>query len=414
MMIRRNLWPLLAGLLLAPACQENDDMAPATGPEVLRCNETPEACAVAQAGNAFGLELFRNLHQRDPLGNLFISPHSVHTALSMTLQGASGQTYTDMEATLHAQDLTETELREGYSTLLNALPVLDPDVQLLPANSIWHRDDFLPEDAFLQVNQEYFLSEVRALDFNRPEAVDIINGWISDNTEGLIPEMLDMIPGNAVMYLINAIYFKGGWTRPFNPKFTEEQAFRLADGSIVQTPMMNMGETVMPYLATEHFEAVDLAYGDSVVSMALLLPREGSSMDEVVAGLTAANWADWSQQFANSPLLLQVPKFEMRFKAKLNDPLTDLGMGIAFQGGLADFSRIAPGRELRISRVLHEAVIEVNEEGSEAAAATIVEIVETSVPQIPSMIFNRPFLFVIWEKQGGTILFAGKLMDPRG
>jgi len=274
-------------------------------------------------------------------------------------------------------------------------------VQLLPANSIWHRDDFLPEDAFLQVNQEYFLSEVRALDFSRPEAVDIINGWISDKTEGLIPEMLDGIPGNAVMYLIN-------------PKFTEEQAFRLADGSIVQTPMMNMGETVMPYLATEHFEAVDLAYGDSVVSMALLLPREGSSMDEVVAGLTAANWADWSQQFANSPLLLQVPKFEMRFKAKLNDPLTDLGMGIAFQGGLADFSRIAPGRELRISRVLHEAVIEVNEEGSEATAATIVEIVETSVPQIPSMIFNRPFLFVIWEKQGGTILFAGKLMDPRG
>ncbi len=414
MMIRRNLWPLLVGLLLAPACNTDDDFSPAPEPEVLSCSETPEACAVARSGNALGLELFRNLHERDPLGNLFISPHSLHTALSMTLQGASGQTYTDMEATLHAQDLTETELREGYSTLLNALPVLDPDVQLLPANSIWHRDDFLPEDAFLQVNQEYFLSEVRALDFNRPDAVDIINGWISDQTEGLIPEMLDMIPGNAVMYLINAIYFKGGWTRPFNPKFTEEQAFRLADGSIVQTPMMNMGETVMPYLATEHFEAVDLAYGDSVVSMALLLPREGSSMDEVVAGLTAANWADWSQQFANSPLLLQVPKFEMRFKAKLNDPLTDLGMGIAFQGGLADFSRIAPGRELSISRVLHEAVIEVNEEGSEAAAATIVEIVETSVPQIPSMIFNRPFLFVIWEKQGGTILFAGKLMDPRG
>ncbi|HQU57800.1 MAG TPA: serpin family protein [Saprospiraceae bacterium] len=402
---------LAAPLLFVASCDSNSANDNPNPHPTIDCTENPEACDLTLSNNTFGFKLFQELQKEEADMNIFISPMSVATALSMTVNGADGQTKADMMATLEQNGLTIEQANAGFQQLLTLLPALDPAVQLQLANSIWYRQGFPVRQEFLNVNQEFYDSEVAALDFAAPAAKDIINGWVKDNTNNLIESIISgEIEPDVVMYLINAIYFKGAWLHEFDPEDTYTDNFRLEDGSTTEVDMMNMGQTFFPYFANETFQAIDLAYGDSVFSMSILLPNPGHTVDEVIGQLNTDNWEQWTQSFEYSELFFSMPKFEMKYEKSLIKPLTNLGMGIAFGPG-ADFTNIADAG-LMIDEVLHKSFIEVNEEGTEAAAVTAVVIVETSVPLIPAFKADHPFVFIIRENQTNSVLFIGKMMNP--
>ncbi len=258
---------------------------------------------------------------------------------------------------------------------------------------------------------ENYNSEVTALNFGDPAALTTINGWVDQKTNGLIETILDEIPANAVMYLINAIYFKGAWRKEFDPQYTTDATFYLEDGTQQPIKMMTHGQTTLPYFTTSTFEAVDLAYADSIYSMSIFLPKVGVSVNDLANTLSESNWNTWLDSFQPQEMFFSMPKFKMTYKEKLNRSLADLGMGIAFGPG-ADFSGINGTGGLYIDEAIHKSFIEVNEEGTEAAAVTSIGVVETSVPSIPVFYADRPFLFTIRENKTGSILFFGKLMNP--
>jgi len=403
---------LLGALLLFSQCNKENDIKDPALVAGLDCEENAEACQVSSANTEFGFNLFRELHEDAPDDNIFISPLSVATALSMTVNGAEGQTRADMMATLEQEGLSLEQVNEGFKQLLTLLPALDPEVQLLLANSIWYRQGFPAKPPFLAANQDYYDSEVAELNFADPQARVTINNWVKDNTQGLIESIVDgPIASNVVMYLINAVYFKGAWRYPFDPDLTHPTAFQLENGATTEVDMMNFGQDTLPYFENELFQAIDLAYADSAFTMSVFLPKPGHTVDEIISQMNNANWELWTQSFVNQELFFHFPKFKMKYEESLVKVLTDMGMGLAFAPGLADFTGIADA-SLNIDEVKHKAVIEVNEEGSEAAAVTSVVIVETSLPLIPAMYVDKPFVFAIRDAQANGILFIGKMMNP--
>jgi len=366
-----------------------------------------------QSDNAFGLKLFREIHAQEDAGkNLFISPLSVAMALGMTYNGAAGATQEAMQETLELEGLSLEEVNQSYRSLIDLLADLDPTVEWLLANSIWYREGFpvLPE--FLEVNQEYFDAEVAALDFASPDAAPTINNWVSQNTNGRIEEIVDdPIAWDIVMFLINAIYFKGDWTLQFDKTLTAERPFTLADGSHKLVPMMTYPEPVeVGYYRDEQVEALDLTYGGKAYSMTILLPVGDSDIESLVASLDAERWQGIVDGITAAEFNVVMPKYTLEYELEMRNVLTALGMGIAFQDGVADFSKICctPGA-IWIGKVKHKTFVEVNEEGTEAAAATSVAMVCSATPTVE---VNRPFLFAIRERFSGTILFMGLIMDP--
>ncbi len=405
-----NFLGFLLGVGLFGCSNETPTPTPIPTPIVYDCEDNPNACDLATANNNFGFKLFQTLHEQDPAENIFLSPLSVSTALSMTLNGADGNTKTEMEQAMERIELDVETVNETYQYVLNALPQLDPLIQLNIANSIWKDINFGAYQSFLDVNQEFYNSEVQTLDFKDPLAINTINDWVKDNTEGKIEEMLQEIPPNAVMYLINAIYFKGDWRFPFDPENTSMQSFTLADNTTKQVDMMRYDEEIyLPFFANNQMSMVDLPYGDSIYSMSLILPHPSSSLDEVIASLSAENWENWIAGLYPNGTVLQLPKFKMEYEKKLNETLIAMGMVEAFDEGKANFGKLGPG-VLWISMVKHKAVLEVNEQGSEAAAVTVVEVSNESAA--PAMIFDRPFLLAIRENRTNSVLFLGKVMEP--
>jgi len=395
---------------LALACSEKAD-----SPKEIDIRQLSQAeLSLATSSNEFGINLFQKLVEQNPDSSIFISPLSVSMAFGMALNGASGATRDSLEQTLRLSGLSPTEINESYRSLIDFLATLDQKVTFELANSMWPRLGFAINDEFVAMNRSFFDAEVRALDFDDPGSVDIINEWIEEKTHDKITDMLDYIPGDAVLYLINAIYFNGFWTTQFDKENTIDGVFRLQDGSSKICKMMNL-ETTISYLDADGFSAVELPYGSGDYSMVILLPDEDRTVDEVIGAITDENWNAWMGSFTEvEEALLSLPKFEFEYFIKLNDALKALGMSIAFSG-LADFSNIcAPGTlcDLYISRVLHKAFIRVDEEGTEAAAATIIEFRETSVGPSVSFVVDRPFAIVIREARSGSMLFMGKMLNP--
>ncbi|MEZ5070792.1 MAG: serpin family protein [Bacteroidales bacterium] len=371
-----------------------------------------KAAEIIEADKAFGFELFREVYAVSEMENLMISPMSVSYALGMTYNGASGTTLEAFENVLHFAGLTETEVNESYKDLMDQLLNLDSKVKFSLANSIWPREGFPVEEAFIQVNRDYFDAEVQALDFADPQAVDVINGWIEDATNGLITDMLDQIPADAVMYLVNAIYFKAKWLYEFEKADTYEGNFYLEGSGTSRADFMQV-EGNFTLTQNEDFTAVELPYGDSAFSMVVMLPSAETGLAGLVGELTPESWDAWFSGSSYSSVAVHLPKFKYGFKDLLNDPLIDLGLGVAFSD-TADFARINPSSDLYISRVIHQSFIEVNEEGTEAAAATIVEIRELSAGPDTPYVFraDRPFLYVIKENSTGAIVFLGTVGRP--
>lgn len=375
---------------------------------------SPTVEGLAAANNEFGFDLFTQLRNQDKDKNLFISPLSIATALAMTYNGAAGETELAMKRTLKYGDMSQAEINQSSSALMAKLKSADPKVQLLIANSLWARLGVQFNPAFLERNRQFFGAEIAALDFNNPQTVNTINNWVSQNTSGKIPKIVEQTGGDKVLFLINAVYFKGQWQKKFDAAKTEQMPFHLATGGTKQTPMMAQSGNY-PYLRGDNFQAISLPYGQGGASLYLFLPDEGSTLNGLLSGLNSQKWQQWMPNFRSTPGDVKIPRFKMDYSSDLNHPLSAMGMAVAFQSGKADFSGMRQQKDLFISEVKHKAVIEVNEEGTEAAAATSVGVSLTSmrpVQQRFTFVADRPFLLAIRDQQTGAILFLGAVFEP--
>ncbi len=367
---------------------------------------------LVSANTRFGFSILKELVLEDKDRNIFISPLSILLALAMTYNGAVGDTNLAMAEALQFTGFDLEELNSGFSGLMRSIINADSDIEMVIANSIWSRMDFEVRQDFIDRNSKYYSSKVGEIDFSDPEAVKIINGWIRDATREKIEKMLDSIPPDAMMYLINAIYFKGNWTYPFDEDATCDGDFYLAGGGTKKVPMMGQQEEFL-YCRGDNFSGVRLPYGQEKMVMYIILPDKGESLDSLIDSLDEDTWNRTLESFSKKQVHVSMPRYKMEYGIKLlNGVLAEMGMGIAFDGSRADFSGIAP--DIFISRVLHKTVIEVNEEGSEAAAATVVEMLESAamIEEIVEFKVDRPFFFVIQDDRTGSILFMGKVVEP--
>jgi serine protease inhibitor len=404
---RRRLLPM--ALLLA-ACTSTEE---SQGPPPL-LTALPRALSAAEsrmvgAGNQFGFDLLREARRGAADRNLFLSPVSVSMALGMTLNGAATTTLDSMRVALRLAGAPLDEINQGYRSLIDLLQSLDASSRFQVANSIWAHSGipFLP--AFLAAGRTHFDAEVRAVDFGAPATLGAINDWVSAATDGKIPTILDAIRADEVLFLINAIYFKGSWRTAFDPKQTQDAPFHAADGSTQSVRTMRLQPELQRYASTRDFEMVELLYGNGAFAMDIVLPRPDRSLADVTDGLGAERWAEWVGDLHDREIGLALPRFTLEYQRLLNDDLAALGMGIAFDPVRADFAGmadVAPDR-LFITKVIHKTFVDVNEEGTEAAAVTSVGVGLTSAP--PSMDIDRPFLFVLRERLTGVILFLGQL-----
>jgi len=405
---------LPAGLLLLAlaACGESP-----TGPgHVDEITELPRQLTAGEievigASNRFAFDLLR-LAGVPAEKNLFLSPVSASMALGMTMNGTAGETFSQMRSALGFGGLSIDEIDASYRSLIDLLLDLDPTVEMAIGNSVWSRSGFPVRQTFLDTVKQYFDAEAAELDFSAPASADRINQWVSDATKGKIEEIVPKpIPAEVVMYLINAIYFKGTWTWQFDPNDTQDAPFHLADGSTQSMRLMKL-DGGMPYRRTDRYQAVDLPYGGKAFSMTVVLPAEGVDLGDLVASFDEAAWADLTGGFTDLRGTLWLPRFQMSYQRVLNDDLKALGMTDAFDDALADFSPLSPVSGLYISKVLQKSWVAVDEKGTEAAAATSVEVGLTSAGGGFTMRVDRPFLFVLRERLSGTILFVGEMVAP--
>ena len=407
--MKRCLFGLCAALLTLAGCDTGSPAEPGTPLKALPRPLTASEQQLIAAGNTFAFGLLKQVNAAAPDSNLFISPLSASLALGMTMNGAAGETFAAMRQTLGFGTLAEGAINRSYRDLLALLLGLDGRVKLQIANAIFYRQGFPVEPPFLDTTKAYFGAEVGALDFASPGALRTINGWAERNTNGRIPKVLDDLPPDLVMLLMNALYFKGQWTQQFEVKDTRDAPFHLVGGGTATVKMMRHAGMRLRYLRGEGFQAAELPYGRGAWAMTILLPDEGRDVNALLAQLDAARWQAITEAMREDSMAVELPRFRLEYEKKLNHALTRLGMGVAFGLG-ADFTRISRGGGLLIDFVKQNTFVEVNEEGTEAAAVTVVGIRVVSAP--PSFRVDRPFLFAIRERLSGTILFVGKIMQP--
>ncbi|MEJ2307627.1 MAG: serpin family protein, partial [candidate division WOR-3 bacterium] len=268
------------------------------------------------------------------------------------------------------------------------------------------------EQDFFDRCDEYFDARVSGLDFSQGEAVkDTVNNWVEENTNGRIKDILKNVHPLAVMYLVNAIYFNGTWTYQFDEEDTKEDVFYLRGDRTKECEMMEV-KSQFKYCEDSNAQAIDIPYGNDNYSMTVILPGYGKDIEEFVAGLTQEKWNEWMGSFYEDSVNLFLPKLKLEYKAGdiLKKVLIDMGMGVAFDEGLADFTEMYSPGDIFINKVIHKTFLEVDEEGTEAAAATVVEIIESSIPEHPTVYLNRPFVFAIRENYSGSILFLSLLI----
>jgi serpin B len=392
-------------VLIAGSCKKDPE-----GPKQPKPIYLPEKAGEVIAGsNGFGIDLFR-VTALEADDNMMLSPLSASTALTMLLNGCNTQTYEQIRNMLGYEGLTLDEINGTYCSLIEQLLAVDPEVQLALANAIWYRQDFLVKPDFLNTMDSSFESQIGALDFSQPSALETINKWASDNTNGKIPKVLEEIEPDMVMFLMNALYFKGTWTYQFETNQTAIAPFHLENGSVVNVDMMRSLIPVKMY-SGNGAAAVELPYGRQNFSMVIILPD--NSLGEY---LTDFDKTDWSSITAALDAIIEpdeaemiMPKFKFDYEKYLNDQLKSLGMLDAFDPYLADLSGISDS-DIYVDFVKQNTYVDVNEEGTEAAAVTTIGIKYTSMPT--TFTVDKPFIFAIRERMTNTLLFIGKVEKP--
>lgn len=407
---------LFSGLFAAAAvtaCAPGDDHSPLE--PNLRVLQEHEVQTV-QASSDFAMDLFQQLNKGEE-ANQFYSPYSIHLALSMAMNGNDGEALKEYLDVLRFDGQSKEEANLGAKELTEFLLQVDPKVKMAIANAIWYRQDYQVKVPFKNTVQQYYNAEIAGIDVFDPRSVNIINGWIERQTEGLIKDMLDQVRPDAVMYLVNAIYYKADWKFRFDPARTQKESFYVSPGHEVKVDMMSFKEAApIKAFQGENFQYLEIPYSTGQYSMGILLP-DGHDLEGTADHLTAENLTLWRNGAGERNVLLKMPKFKLQHKIEnLKEDLIDMGLEIPFDFDPRNFTLLFdnPTDLLKISRVIHDAVIEVDEKGSEAAAATVVEAVElVSMPTGPQVItLDRPFVFFIQEKHSGALLFMGKLSDP--
>ncbi|GAB3707180.1 serpin family protein [Spirosoma flavus] len=394
-------------LLLAVSCK-NADVSPGDGgtstAENLRVS-TPFANQTTQ----FAFDLAKRVSVKEGTAkNVFISPLSLHIALGMVLNGANGQTAQEIQKTLKLDAQTLAEANQTYQNLMENLPGVDPKVTLSLANSVWYRNTYPVSTTYQDLLKQSFKAEIAAKDFNSPSTLSDINSWASQKTNGKIPKVIDQINPDNVLFLLNALYFKGDWKSQFKPELTVDSPFKLASGGQTTVKMMRQN-MAMRRAFHPTYGAFELPYGSDKYAMTVLLPAENSSADALLASFTESDWTQLQKDMTEATVDFGLPKFTMDYEITLNDVLQGMGMPTAFTDG-ADLSKISTATGLKLSFVKQNTFVAVDEKGTEAAAVTSVGVVTTSVP-MPTLC-NRPFVFVIHEKTSGTVLFVGKIANP--
>jgi len=333
----------------------------------------------------------------------------------MTYNGSAGETERAMAKAMSLEGMDRETLNQAVLDLRQSLQSADPKVELSIANSLWARAGVTFKQSFLDINRRFFGAQVSVLDFDNPEAAQTINSWVDSSTRGKIKKIVGNIPGNTVMFLINAIYFNGKWQKPFDRALTQQKPFHLASGEQKPVQMMvQMGRS--PYLKGDGFQMVSLPYGSGRMSMVIALPDEGVSLADWLKTLDAKSWKECTSRLVTTEGRLEMPRFRMEYGKTLNDALKSLGMEVAFLPDRADFTGMRDQRDLFLQRVYHQALVEVNEEGTEAAAVTSVQVGITSVqqPRQPfRMVVDRPFFFAILDTRTGAVLFMGAVYEPQ-
>jgi serine protease inhibitor len=386
---------------------------------------TPSTSLAATAGTgdgntveSFGIKLFQQLAKERAKENLLISPLSISIALSMTYNGAAGTTKSTMAKVLGYGSSTEEQINLQNQTMMDSLRKPGGTTVLEIANALFGRKDMTFKQPFLNLSKKYYDAGIESLDFRDPETVTKINNWVSEKTHAKIPTILESIPADAILYLINAIYFKGLWEHQFDKAQTQPGDFHTAGGIIKSVPMMNMFRKDFRYAETPAFQAVNLPYNDKRLSLFVFLPAKDQSLAAFENEFTEENWKNWMSKFSKHEGSVQMPRFKVADSLKLKETLENAGMKIAFDQNAADFSNmadVAPQR-IFISQVLHKTFMEVNEEGTEAAAVTAVEMGVTSArmdePTPFNFVADRPYVVVLHDKQTNKILFIGHIVDP--
>lgn len=371
--------------------------------------------AVVQASNRFALDVYATLKREG--GNVFLSPYSISTALAMTYEGAKGQTAEEIARVFHFPT-DDAVRRAAFAALHNQLNEPNAAYELRAANALWAQQDYPFLPSYLHALQNYYAANATNLDFigATETARKTINTWVEDQTNDKIKDLFPQGSLDALTRLVltNAVYFKGQWVLQFDKQQTQNQPFYIASDNPVNVPMMRLtGEKAsFKYAETEGVQVLEMPYKGGKLSMLVILPSSGT-FDAVEQALSPEQLKTWRDQMHPQRVDVFFPKFKFETKYGLNGTLAEMGMPTAFSMQ-ADFSGMDGTRNLSIQTVIHQAFVEVNEEGTEAAAATGVAVGLTSMPQISTFRADRPFLFAIQDTEEGTILFLGRVVDPRG
>lgn len=361
---------------------------------------------IVSANTTFGFKLFKELTHQNGKSNIFISPLSISIALVMIYNGATGETERAIAKTLELEGISLEEVNRSYAMLMDRFMNLE-DVQLNLANSFWADRQVKFKENFLNDNQKYYDAEITNLDLSRMSSLERINRWIRDKTQGKISKMLAKEDLDAILFIVDTVYFKGVWTVGFSKEHTRDGDFTLLDGRKKSVPMMMSQSDRYTYTRGDDFQAVGLPYGNENVTMYLFLPDEESSLQEFRKKLNRKNWEAWMEQFRREFVRVTLPSLQIANEITLNQTLKAVGMGIAFTSH-ANFERMCYGPAW-IDWVKHNACIDVNEEGTEAAAVTVVKMKRGGLNRI---VFDRPFFCAIRDNETGAILFMGSIVEP--
>jgi serine protease inhibitor len=392
------------------SCQQEN----LTNEEIQNLELDEKSAQLIEADNTFGLEIFQKIRETSNSENIMISPLSISVAFAMAYNGADSDTKTEMENAMKLNGLTTDQINDAYKMLIKGLQSLDKDVVFEIANAIFYADGFSVKPDFLNINKTVYNAEVENLNFSSGSAVQDINNWVANKTHDKITSIIQQLNPLDRMVLLNAIYFNGVWTNKFDEKGTHQLSFIKTDGSSFEVPMMKKEEK-LEYATNSLFNAIKMPYGNGQYNMIVLLPENGKNSQDIINELSSKNWKSWMTSFEiKSPVVVTMPRFKFAFETKLKNVLTQMGMEKAFQPYVADFLKMSD-EDLYISSAIHKSFIDVNENGTEAAAVTSITMATTSIGNEPPKTYfnvNKPFVFAITEKDTDAILFMGEVQNP--
>ena len=362
---------------------------------------------IVNANNQFALDFYSKLSTESNDENLFFSPTSISTAFAILYEGAEGNTADEMQETFGFEP-DDSKRRDGFADMQRSLNPQDEQYKLRLANALWLANGFEPLPEYTDTAATYYDSNVESLDFSSGKAVETINRWVDEKTEGKIEKLFDNLSSATQLVITNAIYFKGEWVHQFDSERTKDMQFWTFPEESVMVPTMSLSRTDLKYARDEQVSILELPYKGDDLSMLILLPERTDGLKSIEESLTLDRLSELKSNLKTVTISVSIPKFTMETDYDLKKHLSEMGMDDAFDGMNADLSGISGAKGLFVGNAIHKAFVDVNEEGTEAAAVTGIAVLQSGL----TFRADHPFLFVIQEKETGQILFMGRMMDP--